>query len=299
MKRSPTILNWQPGKSVCLFCALLGLGLAAVSPAGAQHKSHRAEPRFVSSGEPDPARGREVMSAFRKLGLPGDYFMEFDLEVLPRRGKRSTVLGRMWGSRNEVGPITRVDLAATTAVPRTQLITQNGPNAAAWRHIESIDTDATELDQTAIMEDMAGTGLRIFELQMPFIHWPDYVFEGTTRVRGRTVHAFLMYPPEDFSAAHPEITGVRLHLDIKFHALMQAVVLGAEQEALRKLTVLDLKKLGDQWMVKSIEVRDEVTRDKVKFEVTGAALGLDFSPQLFAAEELSQSLETPEGVRRF
>ena len=298
MQRSPKQFIWQTERLVCLFCGLAVLLAIGSSSLEAQQKSNRPEPRFVSRDEPDPAEGREIMSTFRQLGLPGDYYLEFDLEVLPRRGERSIVPGRMWGSRNEIGPVTRIDLQGGNA-PRTHLVSQNGSVSNAWRLLEGDAAGVTELGQGAIMDDLAGTGLRVFELQMPFIHWMDYVFEGVSRIRGRTVHAFLMYPPEDFTAAHPEIVAVRLHLDVKFHALMQAVVLGEGEVPLRKLTVLDLKKLGEQWIVKSIDVRDEITRDKVKFEVTGAALDLDFSPQLFAPEDLSNPLESPSDVSRF
>jgi len=299
MRRSPKSQIRQTGRIVCFLCALVGVLAWSVQSLEAQQKANRPEPRFVSRGEPDPAEGREIMSTFRRLGLPGDYFLEFNLEVLPRRGERSVVNGRMWGSRNEMGPVSRIDLAPTAKTPPTHLITQNGPESEAWRYLAGENTSVEQLGPHAIMDDLAGTGLRIFELQMPFIHWSDYVFEGVTRIRGRSVHAFLMYPPEAFASAHPEVAAVRLHLDVNFHALMQAVVLGDGEVPLRKLTVLDLKKLGDQWIVKSIDVRDEVTRDKVKFEVTGAALNLDLSPQLYSPAELLVPLASPEAVTRF
>lgn len=299
MLRSPNNSIWQIPRRVCLFCALTALVGLLPQVASGQHKTNRPEPRYVSVGEPDPARGREIMTTFRQLGLPGDYFLEFNLEVLPRRGEKVIVPGRMWGSRNVIGPVSRMDLAATALGPHSQLITQNGKTSEAWRLREGIDESPQSLGDEEAMANLGGTGLRLFELQMPFIYWDDYIFEGATRIRGRTVHAFLMYPPESFSAAHPEVVAVRLHLDVNFHALMQAVILGEGEEPLRKLTVLDLKKLGDQWIVKSIEVRDEVTRDKVKFEVNGATLGLDFLPQLFAPEELGHEIASPRQVQRF
>jgi hypothetical protein len=238
------------------------------------------------------------MEDFRRLGLSGDFYWEFNLEVLPRRGERSIVPGRMWGSRNETGPVSRIDLSPSDPAKYAQYIIQNGESAAAWRLRERIDLAPQALGPEEIMTNLADTGLRLFELQMPFIYWRDFIFEGATRIRGRTVHAFLMYPPESFAVANPEVQAVRLHLDVNFHALMQAVVLGEGEEPLRKITVLDLKKMGDQWIVKSIDVRDEVTRDKQKFEVTAAALDLDFSPQLFAPSELSHRLASPTNVEK-
>jgi hypothetical protein len=149
------------------------------------------------------------------------------------------------------------------------------------------------------LDPLAGSHATPFDLQMPFVHWPEHVFEGVTRIRGRTAHAFLLYPPDNFAAAHPTIGGVRIYLDLQFHALMQAVVLDQNEEPLRSLTVLDLKKVGDQWIVKSIDVRDDATRDKTRFRVTGAALELEFSAGLFTPEALEQPVAAPERVERF
>ncbi|GAB5560105.1 MAG: hypothetical protein SynsKO_17520 [Synoicihabitans sp.] len=238
------------------------------------------------------------MAQFRQMGLAGDYFLAFNLKVLPRRGESTTIPGRMWGARFSAGPVTRVALVEPeSATESERYLAHNGENAQAWRLTEFSDEARSELlTAETLLDPIAGTGLSMFELQMPFIYWSDFVYEGTTEVRGRAVHAFLMFPPEEFAATHPDIGGVRLHLDANFHALMQAVVLDELEEPVRKLTVLDLKKLGSQWIVKSIDVRDEQTRDKVRFEVTGAALDLEFSPQLFSPESLAVTVEPPASV---
>ena len=298
MKRLPANFTGQAVRTVCLFCALL---LAVQGIAWGQHKSHRLTPRYLSNSSPDPERGREILAKFRNLGLAGDYYLEFNLEILPRKGDRTVVPGQMWGARNAQGPVFRVTLNDNeTGQPIDRLLGHNGPNPSAWRLADTEGAQASaqpiQLDASTLLDPIGGTELSMFELQMPFIHWTDHVYEGTTRVRGRAVHAFLMYPPEDFAAAHPEIAGVRLHLDANFHALMQAVFLDADEIPERKLTVLDLKKLGEQWIVKTIDIRDEHTRDKVRFEVTAAALNLDFSPRLFDAEELGADIAPPENV---
>lgn len=303
MQRSPATLSRQAVRTACFFCAALISVLTVLpSSAHAQQKGNRLRPRYLSNEAPDQARGVEVMREFRQLGMPGDYFLEFELQVLPRRGEASTVSGRMWGSRNLTGPVFRADLRSSrdAVSPMDSLLGQNGPSPEAWRYQPEIGGGGIlqTLSADTILDSVGGTGLSMFELQMPFIYWNDFVYEGVTRVRGRSVHAFLMYPPDDFAAAHPEVAGVRLHLDAQFNALMQAVVLDANEQPERKLTVLDLKKLGDQWIVKSIDVRDEKTRDKVRFEVIGAALNLHFASGLFAPEALRQPLVPPSGVER-
>lgn len=293
MPRDHKAFPRQIVRTICLFCALL---IAGQSIGFAQHKANRLRPRYLSNSAPDPERGREILANFRNLGLAGDYFLEFDLEVLPRRGKRTVVPGRMWGSRNEEGAVFRAEVNPSDPLKEERLLAQNGPGPQAWRFTEN--ERVSELDVTALLDPIGDTGLiTMFELQMPFIYWPDHIYEGTTEVRGRAVHAFLMYPPESFAAAHPDIAGVRLHLDANFHALMQAVILDETESPRRKLTVLDLKKLGDQWIVKSIDVRDETTRDKVRFKVTAAALDLEFSPQLFSPEFLPVRVDPPVAVQ--
>ena len=281
--------------TACLFC---GLGMGGFSVGWAQHKSNRLEPRFVSSRVPDEAEGRTILQQFRSLGISGDYFLEFELRVLPRRGASWVVPGAMWGTRTAAGPLTRVELAADDD-PVERYLIQNGDAGFAWRYRSGQEAAVRELAASQLMDSMAQTGISVFELQMPFIYWRDYVFEGTTRLRGRTVHAFLMYPPEEFAATNPGIGGVRLHLDPQYHALVQAVILDQNEIPLRKFTVLDLKKLGDQWIVKSIDVREEATRDKVRFQVTGAALRQDFARGLFEPESLTTDIAEPAMVDRW
>lgn len=288
-------LSRQTARAVCLFLAALTL---SAHWAEAQHKGNRLKPRYLNDGRPDHERGAEIMAQFRSLGLPGDYYLEFDLEILPRAGERSVVAGQMWGTHLREGPAFRAQLNSPDGVLLDRLLGHNGPDPQSWRWNSEAPDGHERLDPSTLLDPIGGTSLSMFELQMPFIHWPDFVYEGTDQVRGRAVQSFLMYPPNDFAEAHPEIQGVRLHLDAKFSALMQAVFLGLAEEPRRKLTVMDLKKLGDQWIVKTIDVRDEKTRDKVRFKVTAAKLDLEFTPGLFEPTGLLTAVGRPEGVEQ-
>jgi hypothetical protein len=54
-----------------------------------------------------------------------------------------------------------------------------------------------------------------------------------------------------------------------------------------------LKKVGEFWIPKTFDVRDEVTREKTRFDVTAAALGLDFSRSLFEPAQLDDDIRPP------
>lgn len=292
MCRIPSGQNWARALlSIFVFAAVSG-------ELAAQNRGNRLLPRYVTVAPPDQAEGARILEEFRQLGLPGDYYLQFVLEVLPRRGERSEIPGQMWGSRNRGGPITRLVLRPPGEAMEQRLLVQNGlePQAWIWSSGEGSATRVLEVGE--LLEPLAGSTATVFDLQMPFVHWKEFVFEGVTKVRGRTAHTFLLYPPDEFAAAHPDFGGVRIHLDLQFHALIQAVVLDGANRPRRTLTVLDLKKVGDQWIVKSIDVREESTRDKTRFRVTGAALDLEFAPTLFSPARLAEPLQPPRQVVR-
>ncbi len=274
----------------------------AALPNEAWAQSHRYRPpaRYVQFKEPNQVEGRKILEDFRQQGISGDYYLEFDLRVLPRRGETRVVTGgRLWGSRNDRGPVSRVELPAVDGAPARRLLVQNGPQGAVWVTPPSgmSMTSKGELDAAALFEPLAGTDLTAFDLQMPFLYWSDFVFEGVAPVRGRPAHVFLLYPSDDIVARKPELSGVRVFLDTQFGALVQAQQIGSEERVLKSITVLDLKKVDDQWMVKVIDVRDEATRNKTQFVVTGAALGLDFSGVLFEPANLAEPVTPPPASR--
>jgi hypothetical protein len=265
---------------------ILGGSLAA------QDKQYRPPPRYVQFGEPDQAEGRRILEDFRQRGIPGDYYLQFNLRVMPRRGAERTISGELWGSRNERGPISRVALARGSDDER-RLLVQNGPQNAVWSWRGGEDAAVAALDPRALFDPLGDSDVTAFDMQMPFLYWTDFVFEGVARVRGRPAHVFLMYPSDAIAAQKPALVGVRVFLDTQFNALVQAEQIGPGDRAVKSITVLDLKKIDEQWIVKSIDIRDEETRNKTRFQVTGAALGLDLAPALFEPAMLQKDVPPP------
>lgn len=274
-----------------LLAALAGLPvLAWAAPAS---KSTRPPPAYVQLRPPDQAEGARLLAEFRGLGPAGDYYLDFELQIRPRRGAEQVFAGQLWGTRNAIGPLSRVVLHDPAAGPRRLLI-QNGPAPAVWVwHTEQ--SAAGPADPAQLFAPLLpGTDLTPFDLQMPYLYWTDFVFEGVTKLRGRPAHVFLLYPPDDVAALQPELHGVRVYLDTQFRALVQSQLIGEDNRPRRTLSVLDLKKIDDQWMVKTIDLRDETTRDKTRFQVVRAAMGLDLAPQVFAPAALAEPIAPPE-----
>lgn len=278
-------------------CWLALAALCWLPPAQAQ-KGYQPPPNYAQLGKPDQQQGREILEQFRHQGIAGDYFLEFELRVLPRHGAEHVLRGRLWGSRNADGPISRVSIgvAESGAAPEVRLLVQSGANPALWRWKEGSGVAGEPSDVAALFEPVAGTDLTPFDLQMPFLYWPEFVYEGLARMRGRPAHQFLLYPPAAVAERHPALKGIRAYLDTQYTALVQAEYIGDEGRSLKILSVIDLKKIGDQWIVKSIDLRDETTRNKTRFAVTAAALHQQFAPQIFDPAHLGEPAAVPAGA---
>ena len=273
---------------VCLFCFCAGTALVA------QPKRFQPSSDYAHVGKADQEEGRKVLQTFRSRGLfPGQHYLEFLLTILPRRGDERSIPGRLWGTHDNRGNLTRIVLAPGVAGQETRLLVRVGPTSAAWTFTPGKDRAVQPLSSAALFEPLAGSDVTAFDLEMPFLYWNDFVFEGVSKVRGRPAHVFLMKPPAGFIPASEKITGVRLYLDTEYTAVVQFEEVGANDEPIKTVSTLDLKKVDDQWIVKSIDYRVEATHNKSRFTVTAAAENQEFSSALFEPAVLEDSIQPP------
>ena len=253
-----------------------------------------APPPLQTFGHTDSAEARDALEHLRHQGIAGNYYLEFDLRVLPRRGEERTYHGRMWGTHGDGGPLTRVSLLGPNGTPERRLLIQSGPHPALWRWEagKGVEQLGVAASFEALLPDVQVTA---FDLQMPFVYWQDFTFEGLQRYRGRPAYMILLRPPADWAAKHLETKGVRVYLDTQFNALVQTEVIGADGTVEKTVALLDLKKVGEQWIPKAFDVRDEASRNKTRLLVTAAALGIDFSRALFEPAQLDDDIRPPAG----
>jgi hypothetical protein len=288
------MIFWRQVMSITCLLFFLGTSLTAF----AQPKRFRPQPQYLQLGEPDQAKGREILADFRTRGNEGDYFWEFELRVLPRLGEESVIPGRIWGSRNDSGPITRIVLWPGVTNSERRLLVQNGPKNATWGwRADQAASGVTLLGPAAWFDPLGETDLTAFDLQMPFIFWNDVVFEGVTNFLNRPAHVFLFYPPAEITALRPSLTGVRVYLDTAYRALVQCEQIGEGGKVLKTLTLGAFKKVDDRWIVKSGDFRDEATRNKTRFLVTNAAMGLELPARVFEPATLGETIRPPAADR--
>lgn len=263
--------------------------VASAAPKG------QTAPPLAPLGGANQEEGRAALEQVRNQGIAGNYFLQFQIHVLPRRGDERVIPGRLWGSRNQTGPVTRVSLTLADTASRTterRLLIQNGRNSAVWRW----ETGGTvQLLGSASPFDpvVPDSDLSAFDLQMPFIFWDSFSYKGLVRFHGRPAHVLIMQPPADFASKYPNVSGVRVHLDTQYSAIVQTELLGADSVVLKTLSLVDLKKVGEHWIPKTFDVRDEQTRNKTRFDVIAAGLDLDFSRILFEPVQLAEDVKSP------
>ena len=257
----------------------MALGLAALPALFAQGTRFRPAPDYVAGGKADQAEGARILGEFRQAGIAGTYWLAFELRVMPRQGAERVLPGELYGTYGPQGPVSRLILGSE------HWLIQSGPVPAAWTASGAAAARAATTAET--LQPVAGTDFTLFDLQMPFLHWADFVYEGLAKVRGRPAHQFVLYPPADFAASWPDLSGVRVFIDTQFQALVQVEQLGAGGKPAKSVTLLDLKKVGDQWLVKSIDLRNHVTRDKTRLTFRAAALDLQLPATTFDPAQLA------------
>ena len=100
-------------------------------------------------------------------------------------------------------------------------------------------------------------------------------------LKGRHVHAFTMYPPPTLDLGIADLGSVRIDVDEKFKALLKAQTLDRADQPLKTFKILSFKRIDDQAIIKRIDLLNERTRDKTRFSVNAAALGLNLPSDYF------------------
>lgn len=267
-----------------LFCACSSLN-AQRAGGEREDRSARLMPRI------DVEEGAQRLEAFRRQRLEGDFCFEFELEHKPRRARTVRYQGTMWGSWNDLGPITRFrvepagkSLVAPMEAPQVvELIIQNGVSPQVW--LRRSESESFQLVQRqALFEPILPDLLYSpFDLQMPFVYWEQFTYEGPTLVGAtRVAQQFLMHPPEGSASAARGISGVRVGLDDTYNALWRIEVMDTGEEVVSRFAVESFQKVQEQYIVKRITLTEYPSKDRTTFDVESASVGISLDRELFS-----------------
>lgn len=251
-------------------------------------------PRVMEHLEEEEAA--KILGNFRTQWLDKNFCFQFQLEHKPRRGRKVRYDGIMYGSWNKGGPVSRVrlftdELGKDTAATQSpvEIIVQNGMSPKVWIRRQNSQPFVEIGDESMFEPIFDGVVYSPFDLQMPFIFWQKYAYEGPSRVLSRIGQKFLMHAPEGSLADTEGISAVRVSVDDTYYALLRAEVLQGDKKVRSRFTVRGIKKAQDRHIVSKIELKNMLTKDATDFKVKAAGLGMEFDKALFdpeGAEEL-------------
>ena len=123
----------------------LALFMVVVWPSslGAQRANKR--PKIEILREINLEEGRQRLIDFRRMWVVGDMSLQYELQFIPRRGKRTKIEGTLWGTNGLGGPVSLIQIQGEQ---ESQLYLQSGPFASVskkeissgrWNRVDAAD----------------------------------------------------------------------------------------------------------------------------------------------------------------
>jgi hypothetical protein len=239
----------------------------------------------------DEAEAARLLGLFKAQSIEENFCFHFQLKHKPKRGRTVYYEGVLYGSWNEAGPVSRfklfpgkIDDQPPAELSPIEMIVQNGVAPKVW--IRRHRSEAFTLIEDGSLFEPVFEGILYtpFDLQMPFIFWNNYEYEGPSRVLSRIGQKFLMFPPEGSLAERNGIAAVRISIDDTYYALLRAEVLQDDYTVRSQFTVRGIKKIQDRYIVKEVELKNPSTKDATTFRVMAASVGLNLESSIFNPE---------------
>jgi hypothetical protein len=248
--------------------------------------------RVSAATLPDKPSASAILEHFRQSIWAEPVYAEFNLIQMPRRGDEHVFHGRFWGSRNDVGPVTRLELDVGKAGFTHHVLLQGGAEGGIWT--SDAPGPGAPGDAALLSPLVPGVEMTPFDiLPMPYLYWLDHDLVATQRIRGRSAYVFVFTPSADFSARFPAVKSVRAYLDTQYDALVQSEAIGPGGNVSKTLSLLELRKVGDRWIPKDVDVRNEATRDKTRLTLTAVSVGTVPDPSTFDPAQLGAPATPP------
>mgnify|MGYP001407740243 FL=1 len=111
---------------------------------------------------------------------------------------------------------------------------------------------------------------------------------------GRPSHLYEFSPPNEVRKLVPSLRKVRLTLDDVYEAPLRVEVFGSRGVPDKTFVLVSLKKVGETWIAKTLDLRDARTRSRTRLAVTAAATDLDLGKRLFTPAGLAEVPRVPE-----
>ena len=211
------------------------------------------------------------------------YSFKFRFRHMPRRGIESELLGWIAGPRLGSG-IFRIELENNNT-----FLVMNPQNPTAWMTSDSNRSVQVLTKDFLFRPIVYGLNQTFFDLMMPFVFWPeDYLKSG--KVSGRPAHIYQFSIPAWVSSFMPTWHRVTLALDDTYQAPLRVEIYSSDSRLIRTTSLRSYKKVGGEWIIKSLDCINQEDRSNTRLEILGAAVDLDLSRDYFSKTGFHQPL---------
>ncbi len=222
------------------------------------------------------------------------YSLKFRVERQARGAEKVVREGVLSGLALGHG-LMRLDLHATQAGEKGRcFLMHNGPEPVVLRCEYGANPEKLEAKNlfTPLGEGLSHS---LFDLMLPFVFW-DAEYEKSGKVVGRPSHLYSFTPPAWVRKVKPDLRRIRLALDDVYDTPLRVEYFGKRGVPDRSFALVSLKKVGEDWVPKTLDGRDALTRSKTRFCITAAATDLDLGVRSFKPEGMAEALPLREDV---
>lgn len=221
-----------------------------------------------------------------------DYCFKFDMAHLPRKSESVEYFGYVWGRHVSGGTyFMRLKIAKKSDENKSAeflFISENG----VCKMFKKTGGKIGEIPQSDWFKPILdGLVYTPFDFAAPYKKWKSN-YAGPGRV-GRAVHFFDMRPDAEFSEKNPNLKKVRIALSREFNAPFYTEYYGEGDSPERALTLDSIKKIGDVWFMKEIEMQDKKNRDKDKMKITAIKFFDSLPFEIFDVKNFEKEIENP------
>jgi len=240
------------------------------------------------------------LEALRTYSSPGDTVLRATLIHYPRSGRPVEWRAVIWIRWKEGRPIYRIVAqpeaeAAGGSSGIAYLI--DSTRKSLWRWRQGDEAVERLADGSWNQPMFPGLHLSAFDLVGGFLFLNPVVDLGSARLKGRPARLYEFPAPAD--GFDEEVAYYRVGLDERFHAPLLAEALGPDGDVLRSLEVLNLRQIGEDWMIRATDFHDHRQRERVRLRVDAAALRVTSDWEWTDPEALSDPTQFPRDQMQF
>lgn len=241
----------------------------------------------IQADELETNEATEFLENFRSLRFASDFIWVAELEYMPKRGKTKRFDCLYYGTwHNNAHKVRLIFLPNEENPVRVEYLLISGKEPQAWKLIEG---EVSKLSKEEWFIPFTQNSIyRPFDILMPFLHWEDANYVGPDKEKSRPVQVFDISPPsEQIVKNMPE--SVKISIDDDYNAMVACrYFINGEIE--KEFKIISYKKVQDQWIIKSTDLRDNTTKDKTRLRIFEAAMNLKLDSLLFHPDYLKQPI---------